>query len=89
MKTVRAGLFLAALSLAAACSSSYGSGATASRAPQANADALQATIGPEGGVLSGAAGTALEGVKLVIPPDALAAATMIQIQPVASAVPLP
>ncbi|HET7785517.1 MAG TPA: hypothetical protein VFL36_06065 [Myxococcales bacterium] len=88
MKTVRAGWFLAALSVTAACSS-YGSGATAQKPPQANANVLQSTIGPEGGVLSGAAGTALEGVKLVIPPNALAAATMIQIQPVASAVPLP
>jgi hypothetical protein len=87
MKTVDASRFLAALSLAAitACSS-YGS-SSSSPAPQSNA--LQGTIGPEGGALAGTAGTALAGVKVVIPANALAAATSIVIEPVESAVPLP
>ncbi|MBV9950247.1 MAG: hypothetical protein JOZ69_25625 [Myxococcales bacterium] len=51
--------------------------------------ALRATIGPAGGELLGAAGSALEGVRVVIPAGALSAATEITVRPSASAVALP
>jgi|1185.fasta_scaffold53704_1 hypothetical protein len=86
MKPVR---ILAALSATAvtACSS-YGNGGTGAQPPPSS-NVLQATIGADGGVLTGAAGTPFEGVKLIIPPDALASPTMIQIAPVVSSTPLP
>jgi hypothetical protein len=43
-------------------------------------DTLQATLGPRGGELVGAKGSALEGVKLTIPAGALASDTRIEIK---------
>jgi hypothetical protein len=79
MTIARTSRILAALSMTAvtACKSSGDSGAGGQQ-PSA---ALQATIGPEGGVLAGSAGTPLAGVKLVIPAGALASDTLIQIAP--------
>ena len=52
-------------------------------------DALQGTIGPEGGQLVGQVGSSLEGVTLVIPPGALAGKTDITVYRGDSATPLP
>jgi hypothetical protein len=52
-------------------------------------DALRATIGPEGGQLVGQAGSALEGVQLVIPPGALSTKTEILLRPSDKSTPLP
>jgi ZU5 domain len=50
---------------------------------------MQATIGPQGGELAGAKGSALEGVKLVVPAGALASDTRIEIKAASSDVALP
>jgi hypothetical protein len=52
-------------------------------------DSLHATIGPQGGELVGTAGSALEGVDVVIPAGALASETEITVHPAESAAPLP
>src|SRR5215471_6023624 len=52
-------------------------------------DNLGAIIGPQGGEIVGAEGTALEGVKLTIPPGALASPTRIEIKLAADGTPLP
>jgi ZU5 domain len=55
----------------------------------AGGDALRATIGPEGGELVGTAGSALDGVVVVIPPGALASSTEITMRRADAATPLP
>jgi len=77
------GIALAALAMAGGCDGGSGNGGAAP------ADEARATIGPEGGELSGAQGSALEGVKLVVPQGALAAPTEIRIAPAGQAMPLP
>jgi hypothetical protein len=79
---------LATLAVGAAASGckSYGS---ASNALPATSDTVQATLGAQGGVITGAAGTALQGVKVVIPPGALASDTVIEIKPADAETPLP
>jgi len=67
---------LVALALAAACGGGGGD-------PQPIQD-MQATIGPQGGELSGAKGSVLEGVKLVVPSGALASDTRIEIKAASS-----
>jgi len=52
-------------------------------------ESLRSTIGPQGGVLVGAAGTAFAGVRVEIPPGALGAPTEITLAKVDSATPLP
>jgi len=52
-------------------------------------DTLRATIGPQGGEIVGAKGSALEGVKLTIPAGALASDTGIEIKLAADDTPLP
>jgi hypothetical protein len=52
-------------------------------------EALRATIGPEGGELVGASGTAFEGVRLQVPAGALAAPTALSIVPSDHGTPLP
>src|SRR3954462_4248863 len=86
MKPVR---ILAALSATAvtACSS-YGNGGTGAQPPPSS-NVLQATIGADGGVLTGGAGHPFEGVKLIITADASANPTIIQIAPVVSGTQLP
>ena len=71
---------------AAACKG-YGSGGASY--PPATVTGQQATIGAAGGVITGAAGTALDGVKVVFPPGALAGDTVIQIKPAVLDTPLP
>ena len=68
----------------AACSSGSGGGATS-----AASGSLHGTIGPEGGELVGEAGTALEGVHLMVPAGALSADTEITIHPASSDTALP
>jgi len=55
---------------------------------QPASDGLRGTIGAQGGQLVGQKGSALDGVKVVIPPGALAADTTIEVRP-ASALALP
>ena len=50
---------------------------------------MQATIGPQGGELAGAKGSALEGVKLVVPAGALASDTRIAIKAASTDAALP
>jgi hypothetical protein len=52
-------------------------------------DTLRATIGPQGGEIVGAKGSALEGVKLSIPAGALASDTQIEIKLAVDETPLP
>ena len=66
------GLALLALAIVAGCSDE-----TTSAPPET----LQATIGPEGGVLEGAAGTQLEGVRVDIPEGALAETATLTVTP--------
>jgi len=76
---------LAAVLLAAACGGGgYGDGG----GPQPIQD-MQATIGPQGGELAGAKGSALEGVKLVVPAGALASDTRIAIKAASTDAALP
>jgi hypothetical protein len=70
---------LLGLLLGAGCSGNAGSGESV----------LHAVIGPAGGELVGAQGTALEGVHLVVPPGALAADTDVSIAPATTDVALP
>jgi hypothetical protein len=86
MKIAFGSRILAALSMAAiaGCKSSYGTPAA-----DQPSSALQATIGPQGGVLSGTPGTALAGVKMIIPAGALASPTLVQISPAQTEAALP
>ena len=59
------------------------------RGAAGDSDGMHATIGPAGGELVGAPGTALEGVRITIPAGALAANTEISVHPAESAAPLP
>jgi hypothetical protein len=69
-----------------ACSGgSDGSGAGSG----ASADVAHATIGAQGGEIVGQAGSALDGVHLVIPPGALSADTDISIRRAGATTPLP
>jgi hypothetical protein len=52
-------------------------------------DTLRATIGPHGGEIVGAKGSALEGVKLTIPAGALASDTQLEIKVAVDDTPLP
>jgi len=72
---------LAWMAVAAGCSAPVGAGA--------EDGAVSAIIGSKGGEVVGTAGSALDGVHVVIPPGALAADTEITIRPAASATPLP
>ena len=75
---------LACAALVAACGGGSGAGDA-----NAASGSLHATIGPSGGELVGAAGSAVDGVHLVIPPGALSADTDITIRPVDSETALP
>jgi len=76
-------LFVAAAAgMGAACGNPYGGSSTSS-------DSLHATIGPQGGQLVGAKGSALDGVTVVIPAGALASDTDIEIKPASDTSPLP
>src|SRR5712671_95376 len=70
------------LAAAAACNGGYGGAAQ----PAQN---LQVTVGPQGGEIAGGQGTALEGVKLVVPAGAVASETLIGIKAVATTTALP
>jgi hypothetical protein len=74
---------VACLILASGCSANVGEGTGSTT------DALQGTVGPEGGQLVGQVGSALEGMKLVIPAGALSAKTDITVSRGNSATPLP
>jgi hypothetical protein len=80
-RTLLASLLLGGL-LAAGCDAEGGAGATAN-------DSARATIGPAGGDVVGAQGSALEGVRLSIPAGALSAPTEIAISPGTASMPLP
>jgi hypothetical protein len=56
---------------------------------QPASESLRATIGAQGGQLVGAKGSALDGVKVVIPAGALGADTAIEVRPASSTVALP
>jgi hypothetical protein len=58
-------------------------------AASGGADDLTATIGPEGGELVGAPGSALAGVHVVIPPGALSSATDLKVSLADDSTPLP
>lgn len=73
---------LAAAAILSGCSASSGD------ATREN-DTLRATIGPEGGELTGAVGSKLEGVHVVIPAGALSAATDLQVKLADVGTPLP
>jgi hypothetical protein len=75
---------LAALLLASAAACNGGDGGAAQPAQD-----LQVTVGAGGGEIAGGQGTALEGVKLVVPAGAVANDTVIGIKAVATAAPLP
>jgi hypothetical protein len=82
-------LALGSVAFAAGCS---GATSTASNSPATDgttAEELSATIGPAGGELTGAKGSAFEGVHVVIPAGALAADTEIKITPATDGTPLP
>ncbi len=90
-----AGTFRGVTSLSAACAAlaigmllcaPIGCGYPAASPPN---DTLRATIGPQGGEIVGAKGSALEGVKLTIPAGALASDTRIEIKPATDDTPLP
>jgi len=74
---------LAAMLLGAGCDG----GGSAGSEPEARE--LHGTIGAAGGELVGAPGSAMAGVRLVIPPGALAADTAISIHPAGQTAPLP
>ena len=73
------------LACAAAFAACGGTGDSAG----ASSDVLHGTIGPSGGELVGQAGSALDGVHLVIPPGALGADTDISVRPVDDETALP
>jgi ZU5 domain len=75
---------LACAAVVAACG-----GSSSDAGAGASSDALQGIIGPRGGELVGQAGSALDGVHLVIPPGALSADTTIAIRPADSDAALP
>jgi len=77
------------LSAAVACSGGYGFSTPNGAQNGAQSGAQSATIGPHGGEIVGAKGSALEGVKLTIPAGALASDTPIEIRPSAEAASLP
>jgi hypothetical protein len=89
MKTDGAGMtwafrgmgLVAALVLGAGCGDGAGGAAAA--------DEVSGTIGPGGGELVGAPGSAVAGVKLSVPAGALSAPTAIRIAPATSAMALP
>jgi hypothetical protein len=72
------------LASAAACNGGYGDGGAAQPIQD-----MQVTIGPQGGEIVGAQGSALQGVKLVVPAGALASDMDIAIKAVATAAALP
>jgi hypothetical protein len=78
---------LACLVLATGCGS--GEGSTSAGAPADDGSALRGTIGVAGGELVGQVGSALEGVRLVIPEGALPDNTPIEIRPASAVRPLP
>jgi hypothetical protein len=78
---------LACAALVAACGG--GSGAPGGANTGTASDGVQGTIGPSGGELVGPAGSAVDGVHLVIPPGALAADTNIVIRPATTETALP
>jgi hypothetical protein len=71
-------LSAAVMATATGCGSQAG---TASDVVASQSDELKATIGPQGGELTGAAGTKFEGFHLVIPAGALSADTEISVKP--------
>jgi len=73
---------LAAAAILSGCSASSGDA-------KEESDTLRATIGPEGGELTGAVGSKLEGVHVVIPAGALSAATDLQVKLADVGTPLP
>jgi hypothetical protein len=84
-RTLRIMGVVGSLACAAAFAACGGTGDTAG----ASSDVLHGTIGPSGGELVGQAGSALDGVHLVIPPGALAADTDISVRPVDGETALP
>jgi hypothetical protein len=62
-----------------ACGGTDGRDAAAGAGSGAQGDTLSATIGPQGGELTGQVGSALEGVHVSIPPHALTADTTISV----------
>jgi hypothetical protein len=73
-----------------ACAAAFAAcGGTGDGGAGVSSDVLHGTIGPAGGELVGQAGSALDGVHLVVPPGALAADTDISIRPVDSETALP
>jgi hypothetical protein len=77
----------AALIIALAGCNSYGS-SSSYQAPPVSSNVMQATIGAQGGVIAGATGTPLAGVKVVFPPGAIAKDTLIEIKSVDTETPL-
>jgi hypothetical protein len=87
---LRAKLLVAALGVATGCASQTDEADTQpARDIGAEAQALHALIGPEGGDLVGEAGSAFAGVKLHIPAGALLDPTEIHVRPVAESNELP
>jgi hypothetical protein len=72
---------VALAALAAGCGAAPGAGSSS--------EAIHGIIGPRGGELVGTAGSALEGVHVVIPAGALSADTAITVRSADSATPLP
>ena len=66
-----------------------GCAATTEQAGGGASDTLKSTIGPEGGELTGAVGSKLEGVHVVIPAGALSTPTEVEIRTADPTTPLP
>jgi hypothetical protein len=85
--TILLAAFVSTAAFAVACSP-----APQQTAPSANPEStneLHATVGPQGGELVGAKGSALEGVRVVIPAGALSTETEIHVSPSTDTTPLP
>jgi hypothetical protein len=80
---------LGALTLALGCAADHGGGVSDANGTSTDTSSMHALIGPEGGEIVGAQGSALEGVRLAIPKGALSAKTDITLSAVDDGVPLP
>jgi hypothetical protein len=80
---------IASVAMATACSGGGNGSSDEPGATSADADRLEATIGPKGGQLVGQTGSALQGLSLVIPAGALSADTKISVGTTTSSTALP